>query len=59
MEKAGGARVNQRVWIRAEQVYGEVISEMTYGAVVRYVDRGIEFIEMLDEEDYEVVEDDE
>ena len=56
MESAGGARV--RVRILTEEREAEVIKLMTYGVIVRYYDGGIEFQEMLTDEDYEVIEDD-
>lgn len=46
-----------RVRILPEGINAEVIQEMTYGVVVRYFDGGIEFQEMLDLEDYEVIDD--
>lgn len=50
--------MNQRVWIHADETYGEIIKEMTYGAYVRYSVAGIEFFEMMDEEDFVVLEED-
>jgi hypothetical protein len=41
------------VWIPGERVYGEIVSVMAYGAVVKYVKGGLEFNELLSEEDYE------
>lgn len=36
-------------------VIAEIVSLMTYGAIVRYYHGGIEFEEMLGDEDYEVL----
>ena len=54
MEEAGSARVTDSlVWIPSEGVVGRVISQMAYGAIVNYSVRGIEFREMMPDEDYE------
>jgi hypothetical protein len=41
------------VWISDPGVVGRVVSQMLYGAVVEYNFGGIEFNEMLADEDYE------
>lgn len=41
------------VWIPSEHVVGMVESQMMYGAIIRYNKGGIEFHEMLAEDDYE------
>ena len=41
------------VWIPDPGVVGRVVSQMLYGAVVQYSFGGIEFNEMLVDEDYE------
>ena len=41
------------VWIPDPGVVGRVLSQMLYGAVVQYNFGGLEFNEMLVDEDYE------
>lgn len=48
--------MTERVYIPDVDEYGELISLMAYGAIVRYHTGGIEFYEMLAEEDYIVME---
>lgn len=43
------------VWIPSEGVIGEVVLQMAYGAIVNYSVGGIEFREMLTDEDYEAL----
>lgn len=50
--------MNQPVFIPAEGVKGEIVSLMAYGAVVRYFAGGIEFYEMLADEDFVTLGDD-
>lgn len=45
--------MSRLVWIPAEQVMGRIESQMAYGAIVFYNKGGIEFYEMLAEDDYE------
>lgn len=47
--------MNERVFIPSEGVWGDIVSLMTYGAVVRYVQGGFEFYEMLAAEDYAIM----
>lgn len=47
--------MRQQVFIPSENVWGEIVSLMTYGAVIRYFTGGFEFYEMLAEEDYVVI----
>lgn len=49
--------MTERVYIPDVDEYGEIVSLMAYGAVVRYFAGGFEFYEMLVEEDYIVMED--
>jgi hypothetical protein len=49
--------VSEQVYIPAEGVMGEIVSLMAYGAVVRYFAGGIEFFEMLADEDFVVLGD--
>lgn len=44
--------MTKRVFILSEGVEGEVVTLMTYGAIVNYSVGGIEFFEMLGEDDY-------
>lgn len=44
------------VFILDEGIEAEVVSLMAYGAIVRYSVGGIEFNEMLTDEDYELME---
>jgi hypothetical protein len=55
MEKAGSAGVTKIVLVHDPRVPATVIKEMAYGAVVRYNWGGIDFEEMLGDEDYEVL----
>jgi hypothetical protein len=48
--------VTQEVFIPSEGVWGEIVSLMVYGAIIRYNTGGFEFYEMLAEEDYIVME---
>lgn len=48
-------QVNERVYIPEAGVNGIIIRHMAYGAVVKYTLGGIEFEEMLPEEDYELL----
>lgn len=48
--------MSQEVFIPSEGVVGEIVSLMAYGAIVRYFTGGIEFYEMLAEEDYVLME---
>jgi hypothetical protein len=58
MAQAGGAgTVSQQVYIYDEQVLGEVVSQMAYGSIIRYSIGGIEYYELLSNEDFEVLED--
>jgi hypothetical protein len=47
--------VSVYVWISDPGVVGRVLSQMLYGAVVQYNFGGIEFNEMLADDDYEVM----
>lgn len=49
--------MNELVFIPSENTWGEVVSLMAYGAIIKYNTGGIEFNEMLADEDYIVVED--
>lgn len=50
--------MNEQVFIPSENACGEIVSLMAYGAIVRYFSGGFEFYEMLEAEDYIVMEDD-
>lgn len=45
------------VWIPSEQRVGTIIREMAYGSIVFYTKGGIEYHELLSEDDYEVLYD--
>lgn len=47
--------IDNLVWIPSEQVIGTVEMQMTYGAIVNYSAGGIEFRELLADEDYEAL----
>lgn len=49
--------MTQKVFIPSEDTWGEIVSLMAYGAIVRYFSGGFEFYEMLADEDYIVMED--
>lgn len=55
MAKAGGARLTSIVRVYDPSVIGTVIKEMAYGAIIQYTWGGIDFEEMLGDEDYEVL----
>lgn len=57
MAAAGGAGVSQQVYVLHESVIGEVMSQMAYGAIVRYAIGGIEHYELMSNEDFEVLND--
>jgi hypothetical protein len=44
------------VYIRDKNVIGEVVKEMAYGAIIKYIMGGIEFEELMDKDDYEDLE---
>lgn len=45
--------MSQEVYIRDVGVRGEIMSQMAYGAIVRYAIGGIEHYELMSDEDYE------
>lgn len=44
------------VFIPAEETTGRVESQMAYGAIVHYNKGGIEYHELMTDEDYEILE---
>lgn len=55
MATAGGAGVSQQVFVLHEGVIGEVMSQMAYGAIVRYAVGGIEHYELMGNDDFEAL----
>ncbi len=48
--------MNTRVYIQEENIVGEIITEMAYGAKVRYLLGGIQYEVWMSEDDYEVLD---
>lgn len=46
-----------RVYITEHNITGEIISEMAYGAYVKYILGGNEFNVLIDKDDYVVLDD--
>lgn len=44
------------VYIRHENIMGEIVSEQLYGAYVKYIMGGFEVTEYMSNEDYEVLD---
>jgi hypothetical protein len=48
--------MGNQVYIPDKNIMGEVVKEMTYGAIIRYIVGGIEFEELMDKDDYQDLE---
>ena len=44
------------VYIPSENIKGEMIKEMAHGAIIKYIKGGIEYEELMDREDYEILD---
>jgi hypothetical protein len=44
------------VYLPDKNVMGEIVKQMAYGAIIRYVVGGIEFEELMDNEDFQDLE---
>lgn len=48
--------MNTRVYLRDENIVGEIVTQMAYGAKVRYLLGGIQYEVYMHEDDYEVLD---
>lgn len=45
-----------RVYIPSQNVIGEIMKEMAYGAYIKYIVGGIEYEELMDKDDYDILD---
>jgi hypothetical protein len=46
-----------QVYLPDKNIVGEIVQEMAYGAVVKYIWGGIQFEELMDRDDYDILDD--